>query len=233
MPENRMKAAVAEAIGTFALVFVGLLAISAGSLAGGGESSLLEVALAHGLTIAVMVAAVGAISGGHFNPAVTLGFLLTGRTDGATAALYWIAQLGGALAAAAFVAGLFGSDPVAAGTPAVTAGIGTGAAIALEAVTTFFLVFVIFGTAVDDRAPRGVFPLAIGLTITLDILAIGPLTGGAMNPARAFGPALAAGAWTGHAIYWIGPLLGGALGGLTYHHMLMERVSTPVVEATT
>ncbi len=99
----------------------------------------------------------------------------------------------------------------------------------LEAVTTFFLVFVVFGTAVDERAPKSAFPFAIGLTITLDIMAIGPLTGAAVNPARAFGPALASGAWDDQLVYWIGPLIGGAIAAWVMHYALMERAPSPPV----
>jgi len=225
LPEKWVPIALAEAIGTFALVFVGVLAISAGLIVGAPEApaGLVGIAFAHGLTIAVMVAALGGVSGGHFNPAVTFGFLVTRRITPTGAAVYVVAQLAGALAAAGLVAALFGADTVAAGTPALGPDVGQGAGIVLEAVTTFFLVLVVFGSAVDPRAPGAVFPLAIGLTITLDILAIGPLTGAAMNPARALGPALVSGTWASHLVYWAGPLLGGGLGAWVMHYALMER----------
>src|SRR5690606_25442498 len=120
-------------------------------------------------------------------------------------------------------------DAVAAGTPALADTVSPGAGIALEAVTTFFLVFVVFGTAVDERAPKSVFPFAIGLTIALDIMAIGPLTGGAINPARAFGPALVSGAWADQLVYWIGGLVGGAIAGWIMHYALMARAPAPPV----
>lgn len=227
MVESRFQRALAEGIGVFGLVFVGVLAVSAGTLIGDPEAvSLTTVAFAHGLIIAVMVAAVSAISGGHINPAVTLGFVATGRMDVATGAVYWLGQFIGAVLAAALIGAVFGGLPVAEGTPALAPGVGTGAGIVLEAVGTFFLVFVIFGTAVDERAPRAVFPLAIGLTVALDIMAIGLLTGGAVNPARAFGPALVSGSWANQLVYWIGPLLGGALGAIVYNATLMERAPT-------
>lgn len=231
MRNELTKIAVAEAIGTFALVFIGVLSINAGGLAGapGGTVSLVTIALAHGLTIAVMVAALGAISGGHFNPAITFGFVVTGRMRAGRGAVYWAAQLAGATVAGVLLALLFGPEPVAAGTPNLARTITPGAGTFLEIVTTFFLVLVVFGTVVDERAPRAVFPLAIGLTVALDIMAIGPLTGGAMNPARAFGPALAAGFWSNHAVYWIGPLIGGALAALLMHFVLIERAPSPVV----
>jgi len=220
-----MKQAVAEAIGTFALIFIGVLAISAAGVVGApsGIVTLASIGLAHGLTIAVMVAALGAVSGGHFNPAVTVGFVVTGRMKPATGAVYWAAQLIGAAGAALLLAALFGAAPVDGGTPDLGRGVGMTAGIVIEAVATFFLVLVIFGTAVDARAPAGIFPLAIGLTIALDVMAVGPLTGAAMNPARVFGPALAAGHWSNHLVYWIGPLLGGALAAFLQHGYLMAR----------
>jgi aquaporin Z len=230
MSQSQSRSLAAEATGTFALCFVGLLAISAGNISGNDAAvGLTSIAFAHGLTIAVMVASLGAISGAHFNPAVTFGFMVTGRMTPARGLLYWAAQLGGALLASLLVAVLFGTEVVAAGTPVVDPLVTPAAAAVLEAVATFFLVLVIFGTAVDERAPRGVFPLAIGLTIVLDIMAIGPITGGAMNPARAFGPALVGGQWGAHWIYWIGPLLGGAAGAWLQHGFLMSRAPSPEV----
>lgn len=223
MPQNWHKIALAELIGAFALSFIGVLAISGGGIAGApGAASLTSIALAHGLTIAVMIAAVGAISGGHFNPAVTFGFVVTGRMNPVTGLMYWIAQLAGATIAGFMLVACFGAAPVANATPDFAASLPIGSAFMLEAVTTFFLVLVVFGSAVDPRAPKSVYPLAIGLTVALDIMAIGPLTGAAMNPSRVFGPALASGHWNNHWLYWAAPLLGGALAGLVYHFVLAE-----------
>jgi MIP family channel proteins len=227
MLNNSVKIAVAEAIGTFALIFVGVLAITAVRIAGAPATAadLASIGLAHGLTIAVMVAALGAVSGGHFNPAVTFGFVVTGRMNPALGLLYWAAQLAGASGAGLLLAALFGPGLVSAGTPDLAGNLGLGAGVALEAITTFFLVLVVFGTAVDERGPKAVTPLAIGLTVALDIMAIGPLTGAAMNPARTFGPALASGHWANHLVYWIGPLLGGGLAALVHQLVLAERPS--------
>ncbi len=231
VPANWLKVSVAEAIGTFALIFVGVLAISGAQIAGApaGTANLASIGLAHGLAIAVMVAALGAVSGGHFNPAVTFGFVVTGRMSPVTGLVYWVAQLVGAAVAAAIIAALFGAAPVAGGTPDLGGNVSTAAGIVVEAIATFFLVLVVFGTAVDERAPKSVFPLAIGLTVALDIMAAGPLTGAAMNPARTFGPALVSGHWANHLVYWVGPLLGGALGALVQHALLMERAPSPPV----
>lgn len=223
MPTNWHKIALAELIGTFALCFVGVLAISGGGIINvPGAASLTTIALAHGFTIFVMVAALGAISGAHFNPAVTFGFVITGRMNPVTGIIYWVSQLAGATIAGFLLVLHFGTVPVANATPDVAAAIPMATAIMLEAAATFMLVLVIFGSAVDPRAPKSVYPLAIGLTVALDIMAIGPLTGAAMNPARVFGPALASGHWNNHAIYWIGPLIGAAMGALVYHFVLAE-----------
>jgi MIP family channel proteins len=222
------KQCAAEFIGTFALIFVGVGAIY-------HNAGLLAVAFAHGLTIAVMVSATGAISGGHLNPAVTLGLLVGGRGNLSTALAYWISQLAGASAAAFTLLYLFTGqvDPakgtslaetiVASGTPALAAkGITALQGVIIEGILTFFLVFVVYGSAVDPRAPK-IGGLAIGLTVTLDILFGGPFTGAAMNPARTFGPALASGQWANQWIYWAGPLLGGALAGIVYGRWLIKQ----------
>lgn len=218
-----VRDAVAEAIGVFALCFIGILAI--GHFESGG---LVGVALAHGLIIAVMVAALGHVSGGHFNPAVTLGMLVSGLIEASTAVLYWLAQLFGGLLAALALAWVGSREGVAAGTPQLGA-TGVGAAILLEAIATFFLVLVVFGTAVDANAPRSAYPFAIGLTITACILAIGGITGGALNPARGFGPALVGGEWSAWAAWLIGPLVGGVLAALVHDHVLSPREAEDAV----
>jgi aquaporin TIP len=232
MPANRLQIAVAEFIGTFTLTFAGVLSLSASSLVGGsGPESVVSVALAHGLALVVMIAALGAISGGHFNPAVTFGFLVTGRMNPITAVVYWIAQLAGSTAAAGLLMSMAGMDTVLRGAPGLAENVGVGMGLVLEAVATFFLVLVVFGTAVDERAPKSVYPFAIGLTVTLGILAIGPITGAALNPARAFGPAIVVGEFTRHWIYWLGPMIGGALGAGVQHFLLMQHAPSPEVAA--
>jgi aquaporin TIP len=233
MPIDRPRIFVAEFIGAFALTFVGVLSISADLLIGapaGTTAPLIQVGFAHGLILAVCIAALGAISGGHFNPAVTFGFVVTGRLSPVNGAVYWGAQLLGAVVAAFLLKFMGGIDYVAAGTPAVAENVGTGMAIVLEAVCTFFLVLVVFGTAVDERAPKSVYPFAIGLTVAAGIMAIGSITGAALNPSRAFGPALATGEWSRHFVYWIGPLAGGALAALLQHALLMRAPSPAVAE---
>jgi aquaporin Z len=222
--EDALRRAVAEFVGAFALIFIGAGSIvTANSI---HDPSLIGVAIAHGVTIAVMVSAVGHISGGHFNPAVTVGFLVTRRIKPALAVVYWIAQFGGAALAALLVRELLpraSSDAVHLGVPALGGGVDAGAGFALEAIFTFFLVWVVFATAVD---PRGTFKsiagLAIGLTITIDILFGGPLTGAAMNPARAFGPQLVGSHWSHAWVWYAGPVLGAAVAAATYELLYLR-----------
>lgn len=219
---------VAEFVGIFALVFVGGAALINAQSRGSG-AGLLEVALAHGLILAVMVTATMRISG-HFNPAVTLGFLATRRIEPVMAGVYIVAQLLGAMLAAYALRALFPeADALAArlGGQAVASNITGGQAIGLEALATFLLVFTVFGTAVDPNAPR-VGGLAIGLAVTADILAIGPLTGASMNPARSFGPAVASGIFEGQVVYWTGPILGGLAAALLYDMLFLRRGVEPV-----
>ena len=217
MNQNLLKQCIAEFIGTFALCFVGILAIH-------HNPGLLGVALAHGLTIAVMASAFGAISGGQFNPAVSVALFVAGKMDAMRAGAYIVTQLVAATAAGFLimaVTGDGGRQIVSNGTPDLGATVTQSQGILMEIVLTFFLVVVIFGTAVDSRAPK-MGGLAIGLTVALDILAGGPISGAAMNPARTFGPALASGHWNNHLVYWIGPLIGGALAGLVYGRFLIK-----------
>jgi MIP family channel proteins len=223
MNQSLLKKCVAEFIGTFALIFIGVGAINNNSIAAG--VGLLGIALAHGLTIGVMVSATGGISGGHLNPAVTFGLLVGGKISLMDAVAYWVAQLAGGAAAGFLLVSIFGANGVAivaAGTPDLGKDVAQGTGIIVEAVLTFFLVFVVYGSAVDVRAPK-IGGLAIGATIALDILFGGPLTGGSMNPARTFGPALASGHWNNHIVYWAGPMLGGALAGLIYGQFLIKQ----------
>src|SRR5215218_1861659 len=215
-----LQRGVAEFVGTFTLIFVG-----AGSIIATQGGNLTAIALAHGLAIGVMASAVGHISGGHFNPAVTLGFFVTRRIVPTLAIVYWSMQFAAATAAAALLRWLFEDEPrrlVNLGAPALGSGVSQWQGLVIEIVLTFFLVWVIFATAAD---PGGTFKsiagLAIGLTITIDILAAGPLTGAAMNPARALGPELVFGVWTDFWIYLVGPLLGAALAAIAYDRLYL------------
>ena len=226
MEYDALRRGVAEFVGTFALIFVGV-----GSIVFVQSSGLIGVAFAHGLTIAIMASAVGHISGGHFNPAVTLAFVVTRRIVPPLAAVYWLAQLAGGVLGALALRGLFpGEANLDQGVPVVNETISVGAGLGLEALLTFFLVWVIFATAVDPGgAFKSIAGLAIGLTITIDILAAGPLTGAAMNPARALGPELVQNVWGDFWIYLVGPALGAAVAALAYDWLYLRADRLPVV----
>jgi MIP family channel proteins len=220
--ESTGRAAVAEFIGTFALIFFG-----AGTIIATGNGDLLAIALAYGLAIAIMVSLMAHISGGVFNPAIQAALWVTGKMPTRRSAVYIVAQLAGAVAAAALLKYFFPApafDSVNGGTPAVASGYAIGKAVLVEAVATFFLVWAVFGTAIDDRgafARTGGF--TIGLVITIDILAIFGLTGAAMNPARWFGPALVTGTWTNWWVWIVGPVAGGIIAGVGYWYLYLQR----------
>jgi MIP family channel proteins len=217
--------AAAELVGTFALIYVGVMVLVAGApiLFQNGTKDLLAVALAHGLTIAVMVSATMQISGGQLNPAVTVGLAAARKLPMGQAGINIVAQvLGGALGGWATKASL-GGVSIKDGIPALGQGVGTGRGILIEAILTFFLVFVVFGTGVDQRFGARLGGMAIGFTVALDILAGGPLTGAAMNPARWLGPAIIQGTYANAAVYLIGPVLGGVLAALIWTLVLLER----------
>jgi glycerol uptake facilitator-like aquaporin len=161
---------------------------------------------------------------------VTLGFLAARRIEPMMAMLYIVAQLLGATMAAYALKSTFPHDVALGarlGGQSLALDVSFGTGIMLEAIATFFLVFVVFGTAVDPHAPK-VGGFAIGLTVMADILAIGPLTGGSMNPARSFGPALASGIFEAQGVYWIGPILGGVAAALLYDTLFLRRGKEPV-----
>ena len=225
---NLAQKLIAEFIGTFALIFAGVGSICADQfLRSGGQAGLglLGIALAHGLAIAIMVTALGHISGGHFNPAITIGFWVTRKISTFETLAYGAAQLLGGTAAA-YLLRLLPFEvwsAVQLGTPDLARGISRSSGMIFEAVMTFFLVLVVFATAVD---PAGAFNkvagFAIGLTITMGALFGGPFTGAALNPARAFGPALASNHWENHGIYWIGPMAGGVAAGWLYNTLYLS-----------
>jgi aquaporin TIP len=214
---------VAEFVGTFALVFIGGGTIITSPLVQ-SQATVLSVALAHGLILALLVSATMNISGGHLNPAVTTGFLVTKRIDPMMAVIHWIAQFLGAIIAAYMLKALFPAAVTSVtllGGQRISSDTTLLQAIGLEAIATFFLVFVIFGTAVDQRGPK-LGGMAIGLTIAADILAIGPLTGGSMNPARSFGPAVVTHVFEGQTAYWVGPILGGVVAAVLYDRLFLR-----------
>ncbi len=216
------RALVAEAVGTFALVFAGCGAIVVDAKT--GALGHLGVALSFGLVIMVMIYAVGHISGAHFNPAVTLAFSLTRHFPRARAAAYWAAQLLGALVAAALLRGSLGEHAHDGAT--LPAG-SQGQAFLWELVLSFFLMFVIMAVATDSRAVGEAAAIAIGGTVGLDALFGGPITGASMNPARSFGPAVVSGDLHALWLYIVAPALGAALAGFTYQFLRGERMLEP------
>jgi MIP family channel proteins len=192
----------------------------------GGRIGIVGIALAHGLAIFLGVSFSAHLSGGHLNPAVTAGFMVTRRISATAGLAYMAAQLLGGIVAAIIlqiVTPRAAAVRTGLGTPVPGQGIDASTALLVEVILTFFLVFVIFGTAVDPRGPKAIFPLCIGMAVTMDILAGGPLTGASMNPARSFGPALVSGVWIDHWVYWVGPILGGAFAAWLYDTLLMEK----------
>lgn len=230
-----MKKAVAEALGTFFLTFVGIAAILSTTSAvtgvtgggGAGLGGLVAIALAHGLALSVAVNVFGGISGAHVNPAVTAGVFASGRMSAGDAVMYVVAQLAGATIAAMACNGLFPAEAVTQaklGIPLPAAWATTGVVLGMEFILTFLLVTAVFGTAIDERgASVKIGGFGIGLTVAFDILAGGRVTGASMNPARSFGPALIHGDFSWHWAYWVGPIAGGVVAALLYHHVLLEK----------
>jgi aquaporin TIP len=222
---------VVEFIGTFALMFFGGAAIVLTAGEGlDGNAGLLVVALAHGLAIGLMVAAAGHISGGLYNPALTVGLMITNRMPAQRGITYIVSQCVGALVAAFALTMIFdGSqiDAVNLGVPTVGERYEVTAALLAEIIATFFLMYAVYGTAVDPRGAKTIAPLVIGLTITIGIFAIGGVSGAALNPARAIGPAIVQGEFADQWIYWVGPIIGAGLAALLYHHLLMRGAITP------
>lgn len=219
------RAALAELLGTYALVTLAAGAVVLTTAPGTeGTLGLLGVASAHGVAYAVLVTIFGGISGGHLNPAVTLGVWAGGKVGTGRGLTYIAAQLVGGVLAGLTVRAFFLTEqwaPSNLGTPALGPGVSIGRAILIEAVLTFFLVIAVWGTGLDPRGAK-VGGFGIGLTVFVDILVGGPLTGAAMNPARHFGPALASGFWTDWWVYWLGPMAGGAVAGLVYRGVFWE-----------
>ena len=216
MAGDYLRRGVAEFVGTFALIFAG-----AGAVAFARTTT--DIALANGLVIAVMVMAVGMISGGFFNPAITIAVFVTRRISGPLATLYLVVQLSAAALAALLLKWVLPSGAASGthlGTP-VLGGISSGKGVAVEAVLTFFLVWVVFATAIDPRGLKQVAGLAIGLTITFDALVGLGLTGAAMNPARAFGPQLVANHWSHFWVWYVGPIAGGAIAAFIYEGLYL------------
>jgi aquaporin TIP len=230
--EDLLRRSLAEFVGTFALVFVAAGTIAASSLTGDVDPSSLTTAFAYGLVVAVMVSAVGHISGGHFNPAITLAFFVTRRLTVALTIAYLVVQLAAAAAAALLIRWIFPGDSgesVGFGAPAIDPDLGTAEALVVEALLTFFLVWVVFATAADIRGTfKAIAGLGIGLAVAFGVLVGDPLTDAMMNPARAFGPQLIDGSWDDFWVWYAGPILGGAIAALVYELIYLRTPPEPV-----
>ncbi|XP_039116085.1 LOW QUALITY PROTEIN: probable aquaporin TIP4-3 [Dioscorea cayenensis subsp. rotundata] len=226
-----LRAVLAEIVLTFLFVFAGVAsAMAAGKMFGGGDSimGLTAVALTHALVVAVMVSVGLHISGGHINPAVTLGLAVGGHITLVRSVLYIIAQLIGSSLACLLLRFLTGGLDTPVHTLAV--GVGSFQGVIWEIVLTFSLLFSIYGTIVDPKKAitPGLGPLLVGLVVGANVLAGGPFSGASMNPARSFGPALATWNWTDHWVYWVGPLIGGPLASLVYELVFLVRSHAPL-----
>ncbi len=208
MTDGLVRNAVTEAVGALALVACTVLVVGSGAT---------PRALTYGFVVAGLVTAFGHVSGGHFNPAVTLAMLLAKRVDAIGAMVYFIAQFAGGALGALLVLVTTRSEVVQAGVPTVDENLTTvGGAVALEALFTMVIVLVVFGAIVDDRAPISAYPFAIGLAVAAGAFATDTFTGAALNPIRGFGPAVVDGQWDSIASWLGGPLIGGLLAWALY-----------------
>ncbi len=236
-----VKNLTCELIGTFALTFIGAGAIL--TTAWTGSPGLIGIAIANGVVLAIVVSATMNISGGHINPAVTIAMLLTGRIKSGAAAGYIIAQCAGATIAGLILAAVFnrlgaagvgeqavtGAQAIEAcmlGTPNYGAAVPTSIAVLVEILLTFLLVFAIFGTAIDERAPK-IGGFGIGLAVMVNILMAGPITGAAMNPARTIGTLIGGGGatsalWSQHWVYWVAPIIGAVIATFAYDALILK-----------
>ncbi|WP_433274453.1 MIP/aquaporin family protein [Pseudonocardia xinjiangensis] len=225
---NMLAAAVAETVGTFILVYGGTAVAVAAALqrpVAGPAYDSMATPLAFGLALLAVVAAVGHVSGGHVNPAVTLGLAATGSFPWRYVPAYLVAQLVGAVLGALATWATFGApgrDQVALAATVPGPGVGVGTAVLVEALVTFVLVFVVVSVATDDRVHSSLAPIAVGAGLAVAVLVAGPVTGGAANPARALGPALVAGEFTSLWVYIVAPLIGGIAAAVVYDRFLAK-----------
>ncbi len=217
------RAALTEFIGTAILVFVGTSTVVAGPATGNSLFELVGVVLAFGVTLVALAAALGHVSGCHLNPAVTIGLAVTRRFPWPAAGAYVLAQLAGGLAGAAATWAVYGRaarDEGLLGATTPQEGVSAGQAFLAEALVTFILVLVVVSVATDERAESAIAPVAVGFALAAAIFAVGGLTGGAVNPARALGPNLLAGQLTSLWVYLLAPVVGGVLAALLYDRVL-------------
>ncbi|CAN4115399.1 unnamed protein product [Withania somnifera] len=227
-----IKAYIAEFISTLIFIFAGVgSAIAYNKLTADAAldpSGLVAVAVCHGFALFVAVSIAANISGGHVNPAVTFGLALGGQITVLTGLFYWIAQLLGAIVGSYLLKVVTGG--MAVPIHSVAAGVGAAEGVVMEIIITFALVYTVYATAADPKKGSlgTIAPIAIGFIVGANILAAGPFSGGSMNPARSFGPAVASGNFAGIWIYWVGPLVGGGLAGLTYSNVFMNHEHAPL-----
>jgi MIP family channel proteins len=221
------KQLLAEAIGTFFLCFAGIGAIVATSEPINSGAGLVGIALAHGLALSIAVSIFAGVSGAHFNPAVTVGFLTTGRIAVPLAGMYIASQLVGATAAAAACRMIYPAaavDSSELGIPLPGSWVSIQVLLLTEFILTFLLMTAIYGTAVDERAaPMKLGGFGVGLTVAFDILAAGKVTGASMNPARSFGPAFVHNYFDWHWCYWVAPIAGTVAAALVYEHVILDK----------
>jgi MIP family channel proteins len=229
LERNLARAVTAEAAGTFVLVLAITSAVVAAALSrpvAGTPYGSLAVPVAGGLALAIAVAGLGHISGGHLNPAVTLALAASRRFPWAYAHGYVLAQFAGATAAAAVTWGLYGNQArsiAALGAPVPAAGVSAGRVLAAEAVVTFVLVLIVVAVATDPRVPRGIAAIAIGAALAVAIVISGPVSGAGVNPARAIGPMILAGQFSDWRAYLTAPLAGGAIAVALYDRFLRRQ----------
>lgn len=224
MNSQTLRPLAAEFIGVAVFVFIGAGSVVANAMTTGALGPL-GIALAHGLAMGLIVSATLSISGGHMNPAVTFGLWIARKIDGRNAVLYVIAQLLGAVVGAALLLAVFPGPSVRAvsyGTPLLSAITTFWHGVFLEAILTFLLVSAVFGTIVSRQAPK-IAGWGVGIAILVDVLVGGHATGAAMNPARAFGPAIVSWTWSGQVVYWLGPLLGALVAALVWTRLLLPK----------
>jgi MIP family channel proteins len=212
-PYPKLAPYLAEALGTFALVFAGPGAAAVNVASGGGVSGV-GVGMSFGLIVMAMIYAIGHISGCHINPAISIAMAAVRRISAPKAAGYIACQLAGAVLAGLAIVAIVGSEGDAgASTPHLG---GTDAALWSELILTFFLAFVVFAVATDERAQGTMAAIAVGGYVGFAATGWGPVANASMNPARSFGPAVAANVWDAHWVYWVGPIAGALLAAFVY-----------------
>lgn len=229
---NAYKKYMAEFVGTFALVFIAAGSVCADFYlrqAGGQGLGLLGISIAFGIVVIAVIYATSYVSGSHVNPAVTVSFWITKRMEPNTAIMYIISQIAGASLAGLALKTLFpdAAKTVYLGTCMLAPGVSIARGVLMEFIITFLLIFTIYGTLVDKRASAGFAGVAVGLVVLFGAMIGGTISGGAMNPARVFGPALASGQFTHHFVWWLGPILGGIAAGIVYDKLFAEKRGKP------